>query len=215
MDASLIQDRVARGMGRAALAMGESCDAFRPRGTELPLSPERRFLRLRAWFGPPKPDARMMPEYGHALWWATVDSAYLKHGDYLRRADGAVWFVAACEKLLPVLCVRAGRVVELLRPAAASRPGRNAYGGTSMATAATLISGWPASVLTAGAGVPGSAGLPADVPLGAWEVLLPTLPGVVPQNGDLLRDDLGRTGTVASTELSSLGWRLIARQAAA
>jgi hypothetical protein len=35
---------------------------------------------------------------------------------------------------------------------------------------------------------------------------------VVLLNGDLMTDDLGRTGVISSAELTDLGWRMLVRQ---
>jgi hypothetical protein len=84
-----------------------------------------------------------------------------------------------------------------------------------------MLLDWPASVLAAGLG--GRGPLPADAPgvhggSGGWAVLLPApRVGGAPlqlRPGDLAFDDLGRTGVVASAELTYLGWRLHVRQAA-
>jgi hypothetical protein len=88
----------------------------------------------------------------------------------------------------------------------------NSYGGVSAATAVLLCAGWPASVLTSGTRGVDSAQLPADGKPGAWTVLLPTIAGVVFAPGDLMTDDLGRTGVISTAELSALGWRLLVRQ---
>ena len=74
--------------------------------------------------------------------------------------------------------------------------------------------GWPASVLDAGGGGAYQANLPTGTTLGGWQVLLAGYPGVTLRAGDHMSDDLGRTGVVASAELSELGWRLHVTQAA-
>ncbi|MCW3477658.1 hypothetical protein [Limobrevibacterium gyesilva] len=220
MGAGRVQDMVRRGLGRAAMALGEPCDAFRPDGARAPVTAANRFLRLPASFAPPGEGYARPPAYGQALWWGIFDAAYTRPGDYLRRGDGAVWFIASQEPLLPVLCVRAERVVDLLRPAGAVQPGLNSYGGVVLAAAETLLAGWPASVLAGGGGGGGGgggmrdAGLPGEAPAGSWVVLLPAVAGVALRRGDLMTDDLGRTGVVASAELSAPGWRLVVKQAA-
>src|SRR4051794_38408575 len=46
MDAVFLQDRVNRGRGKAATAVGAMADAFRPSGSYNPLATQNRFLRL-------------------------------------------------------------------------------------------------------------------------------------------------------------------------
>lgn len=208
------EDLVSRGLGRAARAMGRWCEAFRPAGPEMPLAPVRRFLRLQAVFAPVDGRFGQPVGYGEACWSGLFDSAYSRVGDYIRRDDGAIWFVASQQPMLPVLCVRTTRVVSLSRPAAALLPGADAYGGVRRSAAVPLLNSWPACVLDIrGDGL--SARLPQDAGDGAWHVLLPVLPdGVLPRSGDLLADDLGRGGVVVTAEQSDLGWKLRVVQAA-
>ena len=190
MDRQRVQDSVYRGLGRAGRVVGEWCEVFRPDGPMLPMASRCRVLRMPAAFS--APDGRFAQPVGHGqvYWHGVFDAAYTRVGDYIRRGDGAVWFIAAQQALLPVLCVRASRVVEVRRPAAPERPGLAPYGGTVAGGAAVLLRGWPVGVVAAGG------------------MLLPAWRGVVLRPGDLVRDDLGRDGVIAQAELSELGWRL-------
>ncbi len=217
MNADRMQDMVARGLGRAATMLGAWCDAYRPATARCPLDPAHRFLRLQAAFAPP--DGRFTKPVGHdeAVWTGIFDSAYTRVGDYIVRdgADPGVWFVAAQQPSLPVLCIRTTGVVGLRRAAAAIAPGANGYGGINRETASVLLQDWPAAVLASrGAGL--DAALPGDATDGSWRVLLPVLPkGINLRSGDLMLDDAGRAGVVTSAEASALGWKLAVRQAAA
>ncbi len=216
-----LQDMIQRGLGRAAIAIGEWCDAYRPTGAEDPLAPERRYIRLQASFSSPIKSSEKVNSYGEAIWLGIFDSAYTRTGDYIVRKesrpgtlDGGVWFIAGQQPLRPVLCVRANRVVSITRPFAVSAPGLNNYGGVDRRNVTTLLTKWPVSVLSArGAGLDRT-NLPADSGDGSWHVLLPEVPRVVLRSGDLMSDDLGRLGVVGSAELSELGWRLQVKQAA-
>jgi hypothetical protein len=44
--------------------------------------------------------------------------------------------------------------------------------------------------------------------------LLPAFAQVIVRTGDFISDDLGRNAVVAGAELTDLGWRITARQAA-
>lgn len=212
MRGNRLQGVVERGLGRAALMVGQDCHAYRPRDGGAPLAEENRFLRLQAAFVRPGRSAVRAMEYGQATWQGIFDSAYTRPGDFLVRvADGATWFIAGQPALEPVMCVLAERVVAFLRPAASL--GGTGYGGVTAATAVPLMSGWPASVLEGSGGGIGQAGLPGDARAGGWRVLLPAAPGVLLRGGDLMQDDLGRNGVIGTAELSALGWRLTVRQA--
>jgi hypothetical protein len=212
MDPMELQDRVHWGMNAAARAVGADTDAYRPSGFSEPLAPENRFLRLRAAFTARDGKFAHPNAYGDALWYGIFDAAYTRPGDYLDQA-GAVWFIAAQQRLVPVLCVRTNRVVSFSRPAAPSSTGVNTYGGVITATNEALLTNWPASVLgVAGQGHP-SANLPSDGSVPYWTVLLPAVPGTILLPSDLMVDDLGRNAVVAAAELTDLGWRITVKQA--
>lgn len=200
-------------MNVAARSVGLRTDAYRPSGVADPLHPTNRFLRLQAAFSNVHGGFERANTYDHPLWNGIFDAAYTQVGDYLVQPSGT-WFIAAQQSLMPVLCVRADRIVSLTRPAAPISTGVNAYGGITAATNMPLLTNWPASVRSASAaGVP-PADLPGDSSVSHWTVLLPAHPEVIVQFSDLMTDDLGRNAVVSSAELTDLGWRLSVRQAA-
>jgi hypothetical protein len=214
-----IPDAIRRGLGVAARAVGVWCDLYRPHGPGAPMDGGNRLLRLPASFANVR-GFNVPVGYGEALWEGYFDAGYSRAGDYVAGPDG-VFFIASQPRLGPVLCVRTNRVLSFSRPAAPIAAGVNRYVGVQPSAAQPLLLDWPASVLAAGVG--GRGPLPADAPgvhggSGGWAVLLPALRvGGAPlqlRPGDLAYDDLGRTGVVASAELTYLGWRLHVRQAA-
>jgi hypothetical protein len=212
MDPRTLQDRVHWGLNAAARAVGADTDAYRPSGFSEPLARENRFLRLRAAFTARDGKFAHPNAYGDALWYGIFDAAYTCPGDYLVQGD-AIWFIAAQQRLVPVLCVQTNRIVSFSRPAAPSSTGVNTYGGVTAATSQALLTNWPASVLgVAGRGHP-SADLPSDSSVPYWTVLLPVIPGMVLLSSDLMMDDLGRNAVVAAAELTDLGWRITVKQA--
>jgi hypothetical protein len=146
MDPGKLQDRVHRGLNAAARAVGTDTDAYRPSGVSEPLAPKNRFLRLRAAFTSRDGKFAHPVMYGDALWYGIFDAAYTRPGDYLVQRN-SVWFIAAQQRLLPVLCVLTNRVVSFWRPAAPSTTGVNTYGGVTTETNERLLANWPASVL--------------------------------------------------------------------
>jgi hypothetical protein len=214
MDDLILQDRLNRAAGRAASLTGAPHDLLRPVNTVAPLGPGNRILKLHVTFLPLGGRHTRPVTFGDTLWEAVLDSAYTRPGDLLRRIDtGSIYFIAAQQPLLPVLCVRASRRLDITRPAAPSATGLNAYGGTVTATDTTLATGWPASVLVGAGQGTGQSGIAADLPAGTWQVLLPVSLNLTLRIGDRLTDDLGRTAVIATSELSDLGWRLQAQQA--
>jgi hypothetical protein len=212
MDPARLQDRIHWALNTAARAIGIQTDAYRPSGVSEPLDPTNRFLRLPAAFTAPDGRFARPNGYGDALWYGVFDAAYTRPGDYLVQQD-ATCFVAAQQRLLPILCVRTNRIVSFWRPAAPTNDGENTYGGITTATNAPLLTNWPANVLGAsGRGQPDS-DLPSDSAIPYWTVLLPAYPGLILRPSDLMTDDLGRNAVVAAAELTELGWRIAAKQA--
>ena len=210
MDQATLQDRISRGLGVAARHVGASYDAFRPKDPLNPLAPDARFLHLPASFAAEDLTLRRPVAYGHATWAGIFDTAYTRPGDYLAGPSGT-FFIAAQQALLPALCVLTNRMLAIARPAAPGSAGVNSYGGLTLATATTLLAGWPCSILFAGTGAPGD--LPGDASIPTWTVLLPPTPASIAA-ADILTDDRGVSYTVASAELTGVGWRILAKQAA-
>jgi hypothetical protein len=212
MESARLEDRIRWGLNVAARAIGAPTSAYRPCGAGNPLAACNRFLRLHAAFSGLDGKFARPNAYGTAIWCGVFDAAYTRPGDYLVQQDVTL-FIAAQQNLLPVLCVQANRVVSFTRPAAQTSTGVNTYGGVTAANVIPLMTDWPASVLVATREGRPLADLPNDISVSYWTVLIPVCLGVVLQTADLMSDDLGRSGIVATTELTDLGWRLAVRQA--
>src|SRR5579859_4103741 len=146
--AEQIQDRIYKALSTAARVVGTETHAYRPSGPIRPLSPQNRFLRLRAAFSAGSGHFSQPSRYGEALWYGLFDAVYTQPGDYLVQGR-SVWFIAAQQRLQPILCVLTNRMVTFSRPAAPMVPGVNDYGGMVTATNSPLLLDWPASVLGA------------------------------------------------------------------
>lgn len=217
MNLDRVQDRLARGMGRAAFAIGEGYALFRPKGPAAPLRPDTLRLHLKVALHGAGRNWQQSPGYGDALWSAVLDTAYSQPGDYLQGPLGT-FFIAAQPPLLPTLCVITNRVLNVTRPDGALAAGINAYGGVQRAEQMLLLGGWPASVLMARAGSHHGGELPGEPGGPTWTVLLPRTAepdygDLLP--GDLLSDDRGFAAVVTTAEANDLGWRLNAAQAVA
>lgn len=199
-----IADRLARGLGRAAIHLGLPHDLHRPTGPNQPISPATRILRLHAVFAPVGGDVAS-PGKPYRL--GTFDTAYTRTGDILTGSAGTL-FIIGQDPLAPPLLVLANRTVSLLRPGRVPSTGLNPYGAQLRAEVRPLLAAWPASILAAGHSGQGS--LPADTRSAAWLVLLPPLPLGCPEPraNDLVTDDQDRTLTISSAEQTAQGWRL-------
>lgn len=214
MNGPFLQDRIYSGTGRAAARIGLPCDLYRPNGPDHPTAPANRRMRLYAIFLPLGGRIRRPVPATDPLWEVAMDGAYTKPGDILiRNTDRAVFFVAAQQPLLPILCVHAPRRVTIARPASASFAGINLYGGTVAATDTVLARDWPASILAAGNQGTGLANIEAELNPGTWQVLLPPSLHLALLTSDTLTDDEGRTGIIATIETTEIGARLTVKQA--
>jgi hypothetical protein len=215
MDAARLNDRVARGMGQAALHLGEIYEAFRPRDAFAPLSPANRLLCLNAAFHSEDKDWNRSARYDQPLWFAVYDTAYTQPGDYLRGPAGT-FFIAAQPPLLPTVCVLTNRVLSFTRADGARQPGQNGYGGVQEPEETVLLDRWPASVLMAGAGGRSAGALPGEPGPANWIVRLPALhnrDAVELRQDDLLTDETGTRAVISAVERTELGWRLTTTQA--
>ncbi len=212
MNGRKLQDRLYLGLGLSARHVGLSADAFRPSGPFQPLAARNRFLRLPATFTSSPGQYNRTNEFGNMLWYGVFDASYTKPGDYLV-TGGATYFVASQAPLLPILCARTNRTISIARPNVQANIAGNAYGGYMLGSSIILMADWPASILGEGRTSRSTADLPTDQGTPYWNVLVPSLVGVVLSPGDIITDDLGRTAVISGSELTDLGWRIIARMA--
>lgn len=209
----LIQDAIDRGRGTAARVLGAGYDVYRPRDSGNPLLAGLKILSLPVAFNAGDDNFHHPGIHTTALWHGVFDAAYTRVGDYLVGPSG-IFFIAAQDPLLPVVCVRANRTISLARPAAPSG-GAGSYGGVVRGAARPLLTGWPGSLLAMSGERRNQVGLPAEGQMTFAVLILPILPAVVvpPRPADLMSDDLGLAWVVNAVEQTALGWRLFVRQA--
>ena len=212
MDQARFNDRIHWGMNIAARYIGASTDLYRPNGAMAPLNPVNRVLRLHAAFKPHRGAASRANSFGEPMWYGIFDAAYTKAGDYLVTPD-RILFIASQQSNGEPLCVQTNRRVTLTRALPPGTIGTGSYSGVIRGNTNVLLADWPASVLgVSSAGVP-AAGLPTDISVSIWTILMPAWPGIAIQPTDFVIDDLGRGAVIMGTELTELGWRLTAKQA--
>ncbi|MDB6104047.1 MAG: hypothetical protein JWO52_4046 [Gammaproteobacteria bacterium] len=210
-----IQAKILAGRGKVALRIGLPCHVFRPVTIDAPLS--NQITVINAAFNAADNNYLKPSLYGKPVWFGDFDGRLTQAGDYLvRKQDGAIYFIAAQQPLLPLICVDCSRKLKVSRASEAPAEGALPYSGLSSPSVLPDILGttdhpWPASILMGGR-VQSSTGLPAGVREAAWSVLLPPSVPVTILSGDILTDDLGRRFTVESAELSDLGWRMMAAE---
>ena len=212
MDHATLLDRMRWGMNIAARTMGAVTDLYRPRSAKNPLDLSHRILRMHAAFMPRRGNILTTNIHGDALWHGIFDAAYTLAGDYLVQPDRTM-FIANQLGLAEPLCVQTNRRVTIARAVPPGLLGANPYGGPIAGNSVVLLENWPASVLGVNdAGKP-TAGLPTDMSVPFWTVLMPAWRDVIIQSGDLFSDELGRSAVVGASELTDLGWRLTVKQA--
>ncbi|WP_028534216.1 hypothetical protein [Paludibacterium yongneupense] len=212
MDGATLQAKINAGYGKAAQRMGYFYQQYRATGPLNPLSGvavQSLLCSFTTNFNFNLPN-----RYGQAAWLGIFDGSNVNPGDILV-GHGGTFFVAAMQDTLPTYCVQCNRTVSVLRVAMDSGVGQVNYGADTDATEQTLMSGWPASILqgTKGKKSEVGAGLPGDVRMPWWAILLPAWPGVVLRTSDIIADDIGRRYTISSAELTDRGWRITAMQA--
>jgi hypothetical protein len=212
MDGTKAQAKVYRGYSIAASKIGTAYTQYRPVSADLtglaPIS-----TSLLASFNSEDMTYSRPNKYAKPTWYALVDGTQTQVGDYLIGAAGT-FFIAAQQPLLPILAVECNRVLSFARPQTQAQFGAvTNYEGNTPDTQTPLAAGWHASVLQGTKGEKNDVGLPGDVRNAWWAILLPAIPGVILQSGDLVTDDIDRRYVLSSVELTDLGYRCTAQQA--
>jgi hypothetical protein len=211
MDSRFLKDRVAWASNLTARRIGTLTDAFRPTSWNSPLALRNRYLRLHAAFSATPTGFGQVSGYGNAVCYGHFDFAYTRGGDYLVQ-DGAIYFIASQDSMLPAVCVRTNRRLTFRRPSGPTGIGSNGYGGLTSEGLETILDDWPASVLGMATGGTPWAGLPLDTAVPQWTVLMPCLEGHLVRAADLVEGDDGLRGVIVVAERSALGWRMTVRQ---
>ncbi|MGH8259851.1 MAG: hypothetical protein ACRES6_08945 [Steroidobacteraceae bacterium] len=218
MDAATLNARVYAGRAQVAARLGTDCALWRPVLAGSPFT--RQIGTLKAAFNAADPQYAKPNLYGKPVWFGDLDGRITRVGDYLVRAsDGATWFLAAQQPLLPIACIECDRLLSVYRPQTSAAPGTQPYGGAYAQDDEAILGGtapagqpWPASILQ-GKRLQPSTPVPGTVKEVGWEILLPPSVPVTILASDLMIDDLGRRYAVEGAELTDLGWRIQAEEA--
>lgn len=214
MDGARLASLVGRGYEIAGRKVGLIHSVYRPADPLAPLAPSALVGTAPATFDRTGTfPFSGSPGYGKAVWQAIIDPAAVQVGDYLAGA-GRTWFVAALDHLQPPLVVECNATLSIRRPASPAGLGLVGYSGSTEATEALLLDGWPASVLAGGSGEATNPHLPGDARQSGWVILLPALPGVDIRFSDQPVAADGRRFLISAAERTRLGWRLLVRLAA-
>ncbi len=202
-----------------AAALGQPFDQYRPAGASNPLAAKLQTFPAQFVANTASTAGRFNTPnaYGKPLWQVLADGSQLQVGDYLIGASGR-FFIAAMQPLLPILAVECNRTISVSTAGVDPTDGAAdaGYLGNTAAKNALpgddIMNGWPASVLQGSKGEATPEKLPSDTRAAWWSMLLPAVAGVQIRYGNLITDDLGRSYTVSSAELTDLGWRLSAAE---
>jgi hypothetical protein len=210
MDGALLQSKVYAGYAKAAAKIGLTFSQYRPTTGTAALAAGNKLGTLPVSFNAQDFGYSKPSKYGNAVWYCLADGTQLAPGDYLE-GNGATYFIAAMQPLLPILAVKCNRVVTLYRPQQQTGVGAVGYGGNTAGNQTVIASGFPASILQGSKGEKGEVNLPGDVRSPWWILLLPNLPGALYlRTDDIVIDDFGRRYTLSSVEQTELGWRMTA-----
>lgn len=212
MDGLRLADRLAYGAGCAARRIGFVHEVYRAKGTEDPLDITNRFMKISVALLLPGGSVSGPAALGQPFRQAVVDWSYLRTGDYLVGPEG-VLFVAQIEPPKPVLVVLTNETLTMVRPKRLKKLGVNGYSGVPLDSEVKLIEKYPSSFLVGGMGNKMNNGLPDDVKVPGFSVLLPVTESVSPQIYDILINQSDIRFIITSVEEFSGVWRLSAVQA--
>lgn len=214
MDAVRLNSLIYRGRQKAADHLGMPCNVFRPNNPTAPFTNQIGQFKISLNAADQK---YLKPNlYGKPVWFADYDGRLTQPGDYLMRvSDGATWFVAAQQSLLPIVAIACNARVGVRRQPTNSTFGvTDQYGGivNPSYVLGTMDSLWPASILIGGRAL-AAMGLPADVKESGWKILLPASVPLAIQASDRIDDEQSRGFWVESSESTDMGWRLTCNEA--
>lgn len=213
-----IREKVNYGLGKGAAVLGSPATHIRPFNALAAMDPAGTMQTLMVAYDTTAALSFTAPaKPANALRYLMADATLLLPGDYLTGTQDGTFFVASIENVKPPLVVLCNRTINLSSPTAdiAGQAGYgplpySGQGGTTRPNMIPYMVGFPASILIGTKGEANPASLPDDVRAPWVVVLLPQF-GLTPiQTSDQIEDDLGRTFTISSAELTPLGWRLTA-----
>lgn len=209
MDASQLVARVNHGNGKAAQRLGSIVSHYHATSPFSPLNTTPLQL-LPASFVTDYSYMRAV-RFGQAARIGIFDATLVSVGDFLVSPSEGTFYVAAMPPLQPILCVKAERLITLRRTTS-EEPGigMQEYGGTTTAREKAIMTDWPASILFSRSGEHSPLRLPAETRSAGYSMLMPAFSGVHVQAGDFVSDDTGRRYVITGTELTDMGWRLMA-----
>lgn len=210
---ALVQAKVNYGFGKAAAAVGSTCQWYRPSGTGPAIGGATWLGTIPVLFDT-APDMLMKAPSRYAKdddWYGAFDATNVCVGDYFTDPKLGTFFVAAIEYLKPSRLVRCNRVITVARPGSPA-PGPAYYGGDVSADESTLITSWPASIVQGTKGEKGEVNLPGDIRLPWFNIILPLSVPVQIKTADNVTDDqaIPIRYTISSAEQTPLGWRFTA-----
>lgn len=144
--------------------------------------------------------------------YAGLNPALTQVGDYLvgqvvSAGETETLFIASQDVPAPIRLVLCNRILNIYRPAEQT-PGANFYSGDVGGLGASVLTGWPASIIQGTKGEAGVAKLPGDVRAPWFAVMLPSFSGVTINVFDVATDDLGQRYVISSVEQTTFGFRL-------
>jgi len=218
MDAARLQTKVSAGYAKSAQRIGYAFTVYRPAGAGNPIVPGNIVGGpINAAFTPRASgfNFQITSDYKQPLFHGLFDATSINVGDYMHLAGHGAYFVIAKPDLAPILCVQCNNTVSVSRPAGPSGYGVTSYIGDTAATETPVMTSFPASVIFEARGKNSGAQLPLDDVKPYFIVLLPALAGVDIRTSDIITDSdtPARRYIVAGSELSPLGWRIMAQLA--
>ncbi|MDR3538801.1 MAG: hypothetical protein P4L71_20060 [Acetobacteraceae bacterium] len=214
MDISTIRSKIRAGYGKAALKLGESCAIYRPAGTTAAIVSGNLIATQLAAFDTKPTFSFVNPtNFKNRLFYALTDATSIEVGDYLV-SGGQTYFVATLDDIAPPMVVRCDRTLTIKRPQPGT-PGYDYYGSNAASSEETILTGWPAAVLTGTKGEGTISKLPGDVRAPWVLLMMPAAAGVQIQFADILYDDLATPSryVVSNVIYSALGAEITASQA--
>jgi hypothetical protein len=212
MNRAAAQAKLYAGYGKIGTDLGVLTTVYRPTTANNPITPLNVADDILVRFDP-KPDFStvLVNTFAKPVWYGGFNATNNIEGDIFITEDGAIYYLASLQSLVPPMMVRCNKTVDFYRPAKDYQSPYKYSGNTANAgKGAPLALQWPISMLQGTKGEKSQLNLPEDTRQPWYSCLIPVIPNVSFKTNDVLFDENDDRYILSSIELTELGYRCTA-----
>lgn len=214
MNGALVQSRIWYGYKKAANRVGQIYSQYRSNMFTMPIISLNNLIsdEFRLVVSIDFKMIRSRP-FGVAREVAILDFNEVQVGDYFV-GQGYTYFLCGIQPYVEATVIYCNAIATVTRTSLPQTKGFVGYGGlnSSSETIIPVLTGWPASILQKGRREMNRDGIPASMPNRDVEILLPNIPNLVFEPGDIITDQNNLRYAIVFPEITDNGWRISATE---